>query len=551
MASVEPTDRSNGSSECSYHKDEDVSYVCVNCDWVLVCQKCVTEFHQGHSMADLDKVIPKKAKTIKKFIKKCEGTFIPKLDNDIQSIHDKLHENSTKIQKIVSDIKEHGESLKAQIDAVTKTMVTRCKDLHQENRSNMMTYKTEILTLHDITENKLQEYKQVLESGNKFLVYDFEQELPSPDNAEFPDAPILFLADFTPGITFPDQDLEHVFGAITIRDEMCREASFDQMPSEEKGIVTSDDLIVNFPFEKQQSTSRSTSYKESSPEEPESGGNEEPEPSEVGDILYEFQSPHAIDSISCKQFKNTCVLLEKGSKQVDFINEAGTVKHTVMSKAVIHDICISPVTARLWICTNDSVIEKAPANIPALKLRPGNDLCSICVTASDHIIVGSPLKVLIYNLEGKKRCKTKPGLIAYPVKLAACSKTNRLAVVDSDTTDFGGKDEPHVKVLSPALEMLFKFTGETILQRETTHNDNKITSCSIDPRDVCFDSVGNLLMAEAAGCSIHILNTSGKFIRTFYTDNLPPVAIHLQMNKKLWVGFGKNSKTVKVIKYQE
>ncbi|XP_021373091.1 uncharacterized protein LOC110463076 [Mizuhopecten yessoensis] len=224
----------------------------------------------------------------------------------------------------------------------------------------------------------------------------------------------------------------------------------------------------------------------------------------------------------------------------------------------IRDISVSPKTQNLWACClkDKTVMELTTEGKFNEKFRTEDQPWCVCATADGHVLVGMVKKITKCTTEGKVVLASKrirlPGrrqLICLPSKIAECSTSHNVAMVEQDQPIDGGKDEPHILVMNKDFQELFRFQG-SVPKRFSQAAKKKIESGSFFPFDVAFDAIGNVVVSDYNNCSIYLLNNRGEFLNLLCSNSKVVRAISVDYDNILWAVFGSfGSQTVKRLKY--
>lgn len=132
--------------------------------------------------------------------------------------------------------------------------------------------------------------------------------------------------------------------------------------------------------------------------------------------------------------------------------------------------------------------------------------------------------------------------------MAHCIQADNIAVSDSNGVKFGNyiagqtpHKQPRVLVMDKYLNLKFQCSNVEIAD---------IPPTEFYPDDVCFDSTGDILVAERVTRSILLIaGTNGDFLRTiFVSAGGEPWCISLRGDNSLWIKI--QGAETKIIRYE-
>ncbi|XP_033749060.1 uncharacterized protein LOC117333745 [Pecten maximus] len=265
-------------------------------------------------------------------------------------------------------------------------------------------------------------------------------------------------------------------------------------------------------------------------------------------ILSEWKSPCFVTSIypttdgqvwtNC-YYSDTITLLDKSG---DVIQE---IKHT----NGIVDIGFSPDNSTLWACNTENNVLELESGKLVNRFNTERKPCSICITASNDVIVGWDYHVTKFTTGGKKLVTTdstgdgKP-LLGRPHRMAECPVTQNIAVVNLYNIFGLDEGEDCVVVMDTDLNGLFSYHGEVpCTYQQTSQSEDK----PFDPWGVVYDSVGNLIIGDSNNNRVLLISGRGEFLRIIHTDIFCISAVGIAKEDVLWTVTGYSN--VKLLQY--
>ncbi|XP_033729976.1 uncharacterized protein LOC117319252, partial [Pecten maximus] len=188
---------------------------------------------------------------------------------------------------------------------------------------------------------------------------------------------------------------------------------------------------------------------------------------------------------------------QSGDKGKKAVTRKGTVIQEVTHKAVINDISVSPTTHRLWVCDRENNILELVSGQLTHRFRTKEEPRCLCVTASNHVIVGMPKRISKFTTQGQMVLTTmavgtgKP-LVCTPWRITECPVTHNVAVIDFSDKDDGGDGNKHVVVMDTNFQELFVYRGDI----PSTYKTQLTGGEPFSPWSVVYDSVGNLIIGD-------------------------------------------------------
>jgi len=482
--------RSQGQNECPDHQAEVVFY-CKDCGGQLICLKCATTSHQGHTFDNVSDVAVEKKWKIQDYIRKAEKTELPQIEHKIESIDKKIKEKTKHEQLLTQEIQSKREKLKTEIDEIIEEFVKTCRQVEQHNRDRLSKYKQELQAVYTQLSQRVDKWKETIDSGNNITVIDVEKEIYKESHETL--SPALQIVEFSER-QCPTSLLENAVGTLSVQTEK----------------ELTDGRVKQF---------RSNDSK----------------------IITDFKHSTNITSIEKSNTVSVCVSC-KNDKYVSFLTLKGKVKQTVKAASNVRDISVSPVTGKLWFCCWDQTIYEVSSKTPSQRFTADSHLLRLCVTLDNTLVVLTvDYIVIVYNTTGKVLHTTHGtgnSLATTPCNVTVNNSTGDIAVCDSDWSDYGGRDKPHVTVFTNKLNIKHRYCGL-----------RKAMKFRFNPWDAVYDSKGQLPIADFDNMCIQLVSGEGQFLTVLYTDSVHPRSLTLIQDGLLCVGF--DCKTIKVIQYKE
>lgn len=272
------------------------------------------------------------------------------------------------------------------------------------------------------------------------------------------------------------------------------------------------------------------------------------------EVVAEFKVSLLINSI-CPTADGNAICGSKFGNRLTVYGPNGDTLQFIGSKLLetISDISMSPLDHCVWLCVNEdcSVVKvESERDLVTQFYTEQNPWC-LCVTRERKVIVGFADSLVLYSLEGKKlrvKRKDKSGkdIVSHPQRITECPVSRNIAVLDKGW-NFLAKDKPFIIVFDMNLNLKFRYNGVAVAP-----GTKASSSPTFQPRDVCYDVDGQLLIADKNKNAINVVSESGQHIRTLLTDEWKPVSLGVQTDNTLWAVFTNDKKCrVKLLKFSE
>ncbi|XP_033760574.1 uncharacterized protein LOC117342507 [Pecten maximus] len=265
----------------------------------------------------------------------------------------------------------------------------------------------------------------------------------------------------------------------------------------------------------------------------------------LGKVMFkeveEWNSLCGIDSI-CPTDDGR-VWTSEYNRTLTLLDRKGRVIQRVKHRSVVSDIILSPRTHRLWVCDTDNNILELVSGHLTQRFRTKERPRCICVTASDHVIVGMARRISIFTTKGEMVSipsaeGTGKPVVCTPHRIAECPVTHNVAVIDFSSDKDGGDGNQHVSVINTAFQELSVFRGDIPSSSDQPQTGGE----PFNPWGVVFDSVGNLIIGDRDNCRVLLLSGGCKFLKVIHTDTNGTSAVGVDWEDVLWAAFSKNVK---------
>ncbi|XP_021355882.1 uncharacterized protein LOC110451969 [Mizuhopecten yessoensis] len=511
---------------CTEHKGRPLELYCEKCD-TLVCYKCLLSTHKGHDVCELSDITPTKKQDIQNFIDRTEQNDLVQLREYITSAETLLKENTSNFQNLSHKLKMQTEKLKKDLDLFTAQTLSVYHKMEEDNTKLIQKYKQDLEMYDKQLGQQIQKCKAALQQGSHIEIYDTGCEIHS--QISLPVKPVLGTASFTPNKT-PQHHLELALGKIDTLDQ--GQASTDQ-----------DGSVRTSGGQKPSSTSQLSEPK----------GKKAVTMYKLlpqTKVLEKWKARVDIFSI-CPTTDGQVWTSVSHSKTLTLLDRKGKIIQQVKHKTDINNISLSPTTHTLWVCdTQNNIMELVSGRLKHRFSNKETPKC-ICVTASNHVIVGMTNNISKFTTQGQMVLTTsvtgtgKP-LVCSPCRISECPVTHNVAVVDWNNQDDGGVEIEHVIVMDSDFKELFVYRGDipsTYKQLPHKGADHE----PFNPYGVVYDSVGNIIIGDYNNNRVLLISGRGEFLRIIHTDTYSTWVVGVDREDVLWAVFGRG--IVKLLQY--
>lgn len=528
--------RENGDLLCPHHRGKEVIFICKGdfCAGQLICSKCTTTIHRGHKHTALDELVAMRTRRrISGFIDDAEKKEQAKLKGQMRYVEEKIDEKRKLFPHVVHKIRQHGEHLKHEIEAIINKFIAMCGRLETETMDAIHGYKKQIFKMYAELNALVYECKKTLRSGSYVQLYDTDRKCTLA--VQLPQFPIMRHLDFEP-LETPDELLEHSFGTMLVKTDYgpnVREPTNVSMARTEDTAVT-DDRENDFDDEDDRRSTRSQLLEET-------------------EVVCEFNYPYDISKV-CPISDHAWVSYWE-RPEILLMNQRGKVKTKYVVDFEVWDISVSRITNNVWMCCRQDCsireLTTTLAKTPRKRFNTGKEPWCFVVTDDNKVVVGMTQDVTQFNLEGRVLNvatvdKYGKRIVISPRSLTECPVTRNIAVADFDMVTDEGEGKPRVVVLDHHLNHVFSYRKKT----KKLPKDTILELSRFNPWGITYDSNGDIVIADFNNDCILLISGKGQFLKTLLLDvHNSPIALGIQTDNLLWVIFDYHD--MKVLKYED
>ncbi|XP_033747357.1 uncharacterized protein LOC117332524 [Pecten maximus] len=346
--------------------------------------------------------------------------------------------------------------------------------MEEDNAKLLQTYKRDLETYRTDLEQKVQECKKALQRGSHFNVgYDIHYPV------NIPLQPTLGMATFTPNRT-PGECLKKALGEVTISAQ-----SQGRVPH-------GNDRLVGSSGERLSTTSQQPSQKFQTPPVQQRSKKRKEEFGPIYTLLTktkqfrEWTSRCQISS-ACPNMDDQLWTCDNYRDSLTLFDREGNTIQEVKHDTRIWDISLSPITNTLWACDWEHNISELVSGRLEHRFSTYEKPECICITASNHVIVGMAGQISKFTTKGEllpTTSATAAGepLVSLPYRVSECRLTHNLAmIVLNDESVCCDGNQHMLVVMDTHFKELFVYDGEV---PDTYQPTSQSGDKPFEPRDV-------------------------------------------------------------------
>ena len=494
---------------CHDHDGKECICWCQTCE-KAACIDCVTKSHRGHQFTELETVLQERRVSLQEELKYLES-------NDLKEWRGLMIE----ARKATSDFLGQVDWMEKELEERAKEFHHRVEEIKENYKKELNELKTSNLTILHRQEKRvsvgLEKVKQqAKECEDQLRSSDMESLLEHKSFTHDKKDPLPTISCATPPVLSPSQidtkALTEMFGQLTV-------------PKTKQTAKSTKSQVLGQPY---QASSRDTQSRGATNRtKPQT--QLIPKPS----VLSEFRTKTDRTSVIC--VGSGLAWVRTYWKVIQLVDRHGAVKDTIHTDFDFDDMVLSPQGDILLTDHDNKCIQSIASNKRKVKtlFKLQREPCGLCCLHSGDIAVTFPgeHRVVIYGASGKVIQELDKELFKSPHSVAQ-SKVN---------SDLYISDRGKVVVLDKDYRVRYEYAGQ---------GDGEY---DFDPRGVCTDNAGRILIPDYENARVDILDRDGRFLQYLVTKKQGlknPSWIDVDSEGKAWVG--ENiwpTGYVKVVKY--
>lgn len=484
-----------GKVHCVVHTTKVYVGYCQDCQ-TYVCIECIMKQHKGHNTIQLEKIADTKIQELSNFISKFKEKSLISFEEKAKQLEERKQKYKEQVEKLRLVITGQAEQLKLDIDNLRDDLIQQLYQIEKEDLKLFIQFenkmKTELAELKMLIQKMENEHKipddvDVIDYLDKkkqnLLKYDVTSNVPLTLNVQVPS----FVTMET-----KQKELKKLFGYIGKEDN-------------KHGAIRKESKIYD------------------------SGV----------DVLSVFEMNHHPSRVAAASEEELWVSDNNLNGDLSLVNQDGRVIKSYQTKFIINDLAVMASGDLLLTDGYNSkvVCMKKNGQLTEYVSTVPDTPWGICVTPSNEVFVtlcqhvGSVGKVIqissdktikqaIKNNNGERDLFTIPHFITQ-------NKNKDLWIQD--------KGYHHVVVVNESGKGRFTYNGPTGVRM----------SSAFDPHDLSSTAEGNVIIADYANATLHLVDKDGQFLRYIMTsrDGLRgPYSLTKTINGVIWIGDNKQKK---------
>ena len=479
--------RLKGNKLCIDHANDELLFMCKDCDETLVCSTCISTSHIGHKVIAIRIILQEKFNKLQDLNTAIQDIKIPHMQRKIETTENEVKEAKKGIRVLKKNVIDHGLYLKELIDISTSETVSELEDTENKITKEFDQFKLDCERWINRLEGLLKESKQATQSDNNILIIDVEKDLTSLTTAE-PEFEVEYPKCIFIQGSEAETYIKAAFGNVEIEKHRDRRAL----------------------------------------------GHQATGPSEQSSLKL-MEAPELLSTLTDLEFiPETIVTSSNGKVWMCGCNITNI--YTLDVKAVnvnvpVFDISIHPVTDELYFLSvwDNSVrtVNTLNSNITTLFTMPYKPFC-MAVTRSGDILVGSNDKPSVTLFTETGSPVMARDTIDRIYRMSVCRTTGYIAM--------SCRTGVRVTVLDDQLRHVY------------TCEPRDIGFYAIDAD---FDNVGHLLIASYKNSTIYIADgTTGDILKRIYVNKTKVHCLLPQKDGTVALGI-EEPKRILAMKYLE
>nr|XP_034324736.1 uncharacterized protein LOC105335664 [Crassostrea gigas]XP_034324737.1 uncharacterized protein LOC105335664 [Crassostrea gigas] len=485
---------------CTKHGDL-LDMFCVDCE-ENICITCVQQNHRSHDWNRKNKILDRLKSELADQCHLVRQKEIPSLQTEIQKIKRLKSDNEKEFAEEIEKISSHTEAAVMSLHKLSKDLIRHCELFKSVIEENLEEKQKEIETIVFQFECSLKGFEEEIKTSNLSELLQIKKKMisvPHPKNLNKEETTLQHI-NFTAG-EIKENLLRSILGKV---DQTSRSVTVSKLLDAKIGIKrfkyispisqthawcrefgSSENVLIDITKGSKEMTCSFGEYQSA------------PIPEDIitlknGDNIYTWHAGHCVMKISPSKLKDAETVDIKVTKLVD----------------------ISPLFPVGICASSDNRFLVSAIDTPAIK--------------RDSFTKDQPQKSVVILLTEKGKIKkkfqyqndNKTPLFLYPYRIA--ENTNG----DICVIDLSGTNNGHLVVLSSSGQLKFQYRGTGPNQAD------------FDPRGICCDSAGHILLGDCNNRRVHLLNEKGSFLTYLIKTDEELWSMSL-FSTTLWIG-GEN-----------
>ena len=199
--------RPKGQTFCDNHPKEELTFICFDCNEILVCNSCIYKQHRRHDVVPISAIVNDVFPKLKESNTEISECKIPQIKSSVEDADAEVKKIYKELDVHIKNAEERGEFLKYLIDKSTSEIVLSLRSITEKLSKQFEKFKTDSNTLMKKLEDILKENTAATKSENNVLIIDVERENRLDSLAAKPEfrlkyTPLQFVEGCTPSDGF-------------------------------------------------------------------------------------------------------------------------------------------------------------------------------------------------------------------------------------------------------------------------------------------------------------------------------------------------------------
>ena len=177
--------RQRGNKLCIDHVNDELQFVCKDCNETLVCSACISTTHSGHKVVAIRLIVQEKFNRLQDLNTAIQDTKIPQILKKIETAENETKEAKQGIRFLKKNVIDHGNYLKELIEISTTETVSELSDIENKITRDFEQFKRDSEICIKLLEELMKESRKATQSDNNILIVDVEQHSRTIEEPKF------------------------------------------------------------------------------------------------------------------------------------------------------------------------------------------------------------------------------------------------------------------------------------------------------------------------------------------------------------------------------
>ena len=469
--------------------------------------ECVISTHHAHSFTKLEDILQGKRASLQKELQDLETNSLTEWQNLLKKAKQTTADFSDQIDGIERELEERAKVLHKEVEMILENNKAQLREMKMSMLAILQEQEKRVSDGLEKVKERIRACEDKLRHGDKRSL--FEHENTRDTNETLPGLSHVMPSAFTPS-QIDTESLSEMFGILTIpRTTQGADSPSHSPPSNisqhsKKSVMKEEAETTDEPAHSIGETTHAEDEKmsdsaDAAPTEP----------------LHQLMPESSVESqfeVKCHTLSFACVgagqaWVRTASNSLQLRGRYGIVKDTIVTDFGFSGMFVSQQGDFLFADHKNTCIKSilrtktffsTKQTVKTLFNTKWTPNSLYCLHSGDIAVTFLTAgRVLIYSTSGNIIKELGNELLRHPFRVVQSKINDDLYISDKkDTIDSVGK----VLALDKDYKVRFEYTGQ----------DNKK---SFDPRGLCTDYVGNVLITDFYNDRVHILDKDGGFLK--------------------------------------